>query len=444
MSGFKDTTDKKGKETMKSNIVTMTDSYKMTHFAQYPENTQKVYSYFEARKGAKFDKTVFFGLQYLLKEYLEGTVVTKEDVDAAEKIAAVHFGNPDIFQRKRWDYIIEKYDGRLPVEIKAVPEGTPVPVDNVLMTVENTDPNCFWLTNHLETMLTWVWHPSTVATLSRETKGIIKAYLEKSADNLNLLPFKLHDFGFRGVSGREAAGLGGAGHLVNFMGTDTIHAMEVAMKYYYANLNTLAFASDSYDIFNAAENILGEELKEQVLTRDGVTVVRPDSGDPVSTVMKLLEILGKKFGTDINEKGYLELNPKVRLIWGDGIDIEGITSILEAMVSNTWSADNITFGMGGGLLQKVNRDTQRFAFKCSAQKRDGVWYDIQKTPIDMSKASKKGKLALIKLEGAHGSAYKTLQECDGPVKGDLLETVFKNGEIVKEWTFDEIRDNAKL
>ena len=467
----------------KTNIVTMTDSYKMGHWQQYPEGTEYVYSYFEARNGAKFDETTFFGLQYLLKEYLEGTVVTTEKIDFAEKLAKVHFGNDYIFNRSRWDYIVEKWDGKLPVRIKAVPEGTPVPVNNVMMTVENTDPNCYWLTNHLETMLTWVWHPSTVASLSRTTKQMIAKYLQETADNLDGLPFKLHDFGFRGVAGNEAARLGGAGHLVNFMGTDTVGAMELALMYYDADINSLAFSvpatehsvmtslgeegeadmykrvldkyptgilsvvSDSYDIYRATAKYVGEYFKEEILNRDGVFVVRPDSGDPVETVMRLLYILMDKFGGEVNSKGYKVLNPKVRLIWGDGINLEGITQILEAMKEEFWSADNIVFGMGGGLLQKVNRDTQRFAFKCSAQCRNGVWYDIQKTPLDESKKSKAGKLALIKegdvyrtIESVQPELYSTLYE----VTGDVLETVFLNGEIVKEYTFDEVRKNASL
>jgi len=465
----------------KKNIVTMTDSYKMGHWQQYPENTEVVYSYFEARKGAKFDETTFFGLQYLLKEYLEGQVVTTEKIDFAEKLAAIHFGNDYVFNRARWDYIVEKHDGKLPVRIKAVAEGTPIPVDNVLMTVENTDPECYWLTNHLETMLTWVWYPSTVATLSRSVKKMVAKYLEETADNLDGLPFKLHDFGFRGATCNEAARLGGAGHLLNFLGTDTVGAMELALMYYDADINSLAFSvpatehsvmtslgekgeadmfkrildkyptgtvsvvSDSYNIYQAVEKYVGGYFKEEILNRDGVFVVRPDSGDPVSTVMKLLYILSDKFGYTVNTKGYKVLNPSTRIIWGDGINKDGIDSILNEMKNENWSTDNICFGMGGGLLQKdVNRDTQRFAFKCAAQKRGGVWHDVQKMPIDKSKASKKGKLALIKLEGAHGSTYKTLQECDGPVEGDLLETVFLNGEIVKEYTFDEIRANAAL
>jgi nicotinamide phosphoribosyltransferase len=472
---------------MKKNIVTMTDSYKMGHWQQYPDGTEYVYSYFEARNGAKFDETVFFGLQYLMLEYLEGVVVTKEKIDFAEKLAQKHFGNDYIFNRDRWDYIVEKHGGKLPVRIKAVPEGMPVPVNNVMMSVENTDPNCYWLTNHLETMLTRVWHSSTVASLSRTTKKMIVQFLKETADSLDGLPFKLHDFGSRGVSSAESAGIGGAGHLVNFLGTDTVEAMEFAMYYYDADLDSLAFSvpatehsvmtslgedgeadmykrvldkyptgilsvvSDSYDIYRATAKYVGEYFKDDILQRDGIFVVRPDSGDPVETVMRLLYILGDKFGDTKNSKGYRVLNPKVRLIWGDGIDFEGIKSILTAMKAEFWSADNIVFGMGGGLLQKINRDTQRFAFKCSAQCRNGEWYDIQKKPLDESKKSKAGKLAFVPLrlvvyddKGNFTKQYTTVENCMKDDPYDILETVFLNGEIVKKYTFDEVRENASL
>lgn len=460
----------------KKNIVTMTDSYKLTHHAMYQPDTEYVYSYFEARKGAKFDYTTFFGLQYLLKEYLVGTVVTKEKIDFAEKIASIHFGNDKIFNRERWDYIVNEHDGKLPVRIKAVPEGMCIPINNVLMTVENTDPNCYWLTNHLETMLTWVWHPTTVATLSRNIKEMIAKYLEETADNLDGLPFKLHDFGFRGVSSNESARLGGAGHLVNFMGTDTIGAMELALMYYDADINSLAFSvpasehsvmtalgeegesdvykrileqyptgivsvvSDSYDIYRAVEKYIGEYFKEEILNREGVFVVRPDSGDPIEVTMRLLYILSDKFGYEVNTKGYKLLNPKVRIIYGDGVSKDGIDNILKTMKSEFWSADNICFGMGGHLLQCINRDTMRFAFKSSMQIRNGISYDIQKKPLDNTKASKKGRLALVKRNGE----YQTIEEVKNIIPDDILVTVFENGELIKEYTFKEIRNNAKL
>jgi nicotinamide phosphoribosyltransferase len=167
---------------MKTNICVLSDSYKLNHWNQYPLGTQAVYSYFEARKGAKFDETVFFGLQYILKQFLVGEVVTQEKIEAAAKLCKAHFGNESYFNREGWEYILNKHDGKLPVLIKAVPEGTPVPVNNVMITVENTDINCFWLTNFLETVLSQVWYPCTVATLSREVKKLEKKYLIKNSD----------------------------------------------------------------------------------------------------------------------------------------------------------------------------------------------------------------------------------------------------------------------
>jgi len=156
------------------NICTLTDSYKLGHHQQYPPGTQRVYSYFESRLGAKFPETVFFGLQYIMKRYLAGQVVTREKIEKAARLSAAHFGNDSIFNRDMWEHILAKHDGRLPVRIKAVQEGTPVPVGNVMMTVENTDEdNCWALTNHLETILTHVWYGSAVATLSREVKKML-------------------------------------------------------------------------------------------------------------------------------------------------------------------------------------------------------------------------------------------------------------------------------
>ena len=452
-------------------IITLTDSYKLTHHPMYVEGTEYVYSYFEARPGAKFPFTVFFGLQYLLTQ-LEGIVVKKEDIDYAEKLAALHFGNDKIFKRERWDYILEHHNGKLPIEICAVPEGTVVPINNILMTVVNTDPKCFWLTNHLETFLSHVWAPTTVATLSKTCKNLFNEFLTKTGSNLVGINFMLHDFGMRGTSSMETAGICGAGHLVNFMGTDTIIAMEYAHKYYEADLATLAYSvpasehsvmtalgedgepkiiehlldtyptgilsivSDSYDIYRCVREYYGKQFKEKILARDGKLVVRPDSGDPIQVVINLLEALGTIFGITTNKKGYQVLNPKVGLLWGDGLDIYKIEEILSAMKTHKWAAENIVFGMGGGLLQKINRDTQRFAFKSSAQCRNGIWYDVYKQPIDTTKVSKKGKLKLVKDNGT----FLTVNQNDP--RQDLLIPIFRNGEILKRWTFDEIRKKS--
>src|SRR5260221_9707305 len=201
-----------------SNPLLLTDSYKVSHYRQYPPGTERVYSYFESR-GGEFPEVVFFGLQYYLAKYLEGSVVNQQDIEEADEFYRLHFGS-DVLNRQGWEHIVHAHQGRLPVVIRAVPEGTPVPVSNVLMTIENTDPTCYWLTNWLETLLVQVWYGSTVATQSRQMKKVVLRYLEETGDP-SLVYFKLHDFGFRGVSSVETAGVGGAAHLVNFKGTGT-------------------------------------------------------------------------------------------------------------------------------------------------------------------------------------------------------------------------------
>lgn len=465
---------------MNKNICLTTDSYKLNHWNQYPKNTEIVYSYFECRKGAKFAETPFFGLQYILKNHLEGVVVTRENIEKAARLCKAHFGSEKYFNREGWEHILNAWGGKLPVVIKAVEEGTVVPINNVLMTIENVGGvKTAWLTNFLETILSQVWYPITVAALSREVKVNIKEYLDLTSDG-GLLQFGLHDFGFRGASSWETAGIGGAAHLVNFLGTDTVVAMEVAMNYYNAQLEGLAFSvaatehsvmtalgrdgeatvvenllneyptgilsvvADSYDIYNFVDNFVGNKFKNRILERDGVFVVRPDSITPThqtpeEEMVWIVESLWRNIGGTVNSKGYKLINPKVRVLWGDGIDLDGIKKILYAVTKAGFATENIAcFGMGGGLLQKVNRDTQRCAFKSSAQYRNGQWYDIFKNPKDVSKASKKGKLKLTKIDGK----FVTVNEND-PGE-DYLKVVFTHGVIVKEIDFDTVRKNAEL
>lgn len=450
----------------------LSDSYKISHYKQYPSGTTQIYSYFESR-GGKFPDVTFFGLQPILRQYLEGIVVTTEKIDEAEKLYSKHFTDPKLFYRKGWEYILEKHDGKLPVRIKAVAEGTSIPYSNVMLTIENTDANCFWLTNFLETLLVQVWYGSTVATQSRHIKKLILKFLNETGDP-SLIDFKLHDFGFRGVSSVESAAVGASAHLVNFKGTDTIAGLSFIQDFYntddvvgfsipaaehstitawgkeheadaYKNMleqypeGLVAVVSDSYDIYNACSAIWGRELKEAVLKRNGTLVIRPDSGEPVEVILKVMNILGDQFGYEVNAKGYKVLNPKVRVIQGDGVNYESIGDILEALKKNNWSADNIAFGMGGGLLQKLDRDTEKFAFKCSNATVNGEERAVFKDPVtDTGKRSKRGKLKLIFENGT----YKTVNAND--LGEDLLQTVFENGRMIKQFTFEEVRKNASL
>ena len=455
---------------MQPNIILLTDSYKVSHYKQYPAGTTQIYSYFESR-GGQFENLTFFGLQNYLIEYLAGQVVTQAKINQAEKLFSAHFGDKKLFNKAGWKYILKEHKGYLPVRIKAVPEGMVIPTHNVIMTVENTDPNCFWLTNFLETLLVQMWYPCTVATISREVKLLITKYLEQTGDP-ETIDFKLHDFGFRGVSSVEGAGIGGAAHLVNFMGTDTVVALTFIQEYYgtdeifgysipaaehstitswgqahevdaYRNMlrqypeGLVAVVSDSYDVYYACEKLWGEVLKEEILGRNGTLVVRPDSGVPKDVVLKCVEILGDKIGFSINEKGYKVLNPKIRVIQGDGVNYESIGEILENLKIHGWSADNVGFGMGGALLQKVHRDTQKFAFKCSCATVNGEDRDVFKDPItDHGKRSKKGRLKLVYENGQYQT--KALYEAGE----DILQTVFENGVILQEIDFEVIKANS--
>ena len=344
---------------------------------------------------------------------------------------------------------------------------------------------CYWLTNYMETLLVQVWHPMTVATNSREQKKVIANELTATGCGLEGLAFKLHDFGFRGVSSVESAATGGAGHLVNFMGTDTMAGYICARQYYdepmagfsipaaehstitswgkegevdaFRNMLTqypeglVAVVSDSFDIFKACEELWGGELIEMVKSRKGTLVVRPDSGDPATIVVQVLESLGKKFDVSTTDTGHKLLPEYLRVIQGDGVSLESLKEILANMTKHGWAADNLAFGSGGALLQKLNRDTQKCAFKCSEIVVNGVVREVFKDPItDPGKKSKKGRLSLqmtvypgsqaeMEEQGIFGkfkpelvgtSAIMTICEGKGDPAKDMLVECYKDGEVM--------------
>ena len=453
------------------NIILDTDSYKFSHWKQYPPNTTWMFSYLESR-GGEYDETVFFGLQYILKKYLSSKI-TKEMVEEAQEVSIAH-GEP--FNYEGWMYIVNELKGNIPIKIRAVREGSVVPVKNVLMTVESTDPKVFWIVSWFETLLMRVWYPITVATQSYKIKKVIRSYLDRTSDEPEKeISFKLHDFGSRGVSSKESAEIGGLAHLVNFMGTDTVVALVAGRKYYnepmpgfsipaaehstitmwgkenetkaYENMidqyskGMYAVVSDSYDLYNAVENIWGGTLRYKVQTSGGTLIVRPDSGNPPDVVLKTVQLLEKKFGSTLNSKGYKVLD-NVRVIQGDGINQESIVEILENLIKNGYSASNIAFGMGGALLQKVNRDTQKFAFKCSAAIVNDKLVKVFKDPVtDSGKKSKAGVLDLV--YGAGGEYSTVVLDKPGRHSNSVLELVFENGAIHNSLTLSEIRKNSE-
>src|SRR6202163_3007371 len=283
-------------QSLRLNPILNTDSYKLTHWWQYPPDTRHIYSYVESR-GGMFDETLMAMLQYIVQSNFAGQVFTMQDVEEARRIAHAHFQrHPQSFNCDGFKSLYAKHGGRLPLRIRAVKEGRVVKSHNALITIENTDPEFYWLTNWAETVLLQVWYPITVATLSRAIKQIIGEALVRTGDP-SLLPYKLHDFGFRGVSSRESAAIGGAAHLFNFLGTDTLAAIELLQQYYAADMpgfsipasehstitawgrehevqvyenmldnapeGVLACVSDSYNIFDAVRNLWGGKLRDK-------------------------------------------------------------------------------------------------------------------------------------------------------------------------------------
>ena len=455
---------------MKNNIILNTDSYKSSHWLQYPAGTKFVSSYVESR-GGRWDKTVFFGLQALIKEYLT-TPITQGMIDEAEEIFLGH-GEP--FNREGWEYILNKHNGYMPVEIKALKEGTVISTRNALIQIVNTDENCPWVTSYLETLiLRSGWYATTVATLSYHIKQDIIKGLNTSADDpAAVINFMLNDFGSRGVSSYESSALGGLAHLVNFMGSDNIAAIVAARRFYdckmagfsipaaehstitswgrenevaaYRNMiqqfapnKILAVVSDSYDIYNACKHLWGGSLKDEVINSGARVVVRPDSGDATTVPVKCVEILMEKFGYTVNSKGFKVLPTYIRVIQGDGINQDSIKEIIKNMLAAGYSLENVCFGMGGGLLQQLDRDTLKFAMKCSAIMIGDTWQDVYKDPIDdKGKASKKGVLAVVKYDVT--GEYITIRAKELSGRKNYLEPVYRNGEVLRTQTLDEIR-----
>lgn len=462
-----------------SNPILLADSYKLTHDRQYPKGTEYVYSYVEARgtQIAGVEETVFFGLQGFLKSFLS-VPITQAHVDQAARFAEAHGVT---FNREGFQYIVDTYNGYWPVEIKAAPEGMPVALRNPLLTIVNTDPACYWVTSFLETaLLRACWYGTTVATVSRTCKRMIADAMALSCDDPTAkLPFMLHDFGARGASSFETAAIGGAAHLVNFMGTDTMVGIGYADAYYgsgvcgfsipasehstmtswgrsfeeeaYANMveqfgkpgALFAVVSDSYNLEDALRKLWGGALKGKVEASGGTLVVRPDSGDPATVVCETIETLMECYGFRVNGKGYRLLPDCIRVIQGDGISVGSLPGIIDALLARGLSLDNVAFGMGGGLLQQVNRDTFKFAMKCSAAYVKGYWRDVYKDPAgDTGKRSKAGRVTTVAT--ADGTQATRLVGRLSTGDTELLVPVWRNGELLVDDMFETIRERAAL
>lgn len=468
-------------------LILATDSYKISQWLQYPEGYTNMYSYIESRGGEHPD-AMFFGLQIFIKKYLLQPI-TKQDVEFAKIMMDAHLG-PDIFNYEGWMSIVEKFDGNLPIRIRAVKEGSVIPVKNALVTVENTEEGYGWLTSYLETsLLREVWYATTIATYSYECKKVIYDYLLKTSDDPDAnITFALHDFGYRGVSSDESAQTGGLAHLINFKGSDTMAALVAACEYYnatgpvgysviaaehstmcanadaenkndyksaermvgileerqkkYGGFNIVAAVADTYDVYRFAKQFIGTDLKERIINSGGRFVVRPDSGNPEIVPVTIVKLLMETFGYTINSKGYKVLPSCIRVLQGDGINLQSIKNICRNASLEQLSIENFVFGCGGKLLQAHDRDEMKFAMKGSAIKVNGIWKDIFKDPItDSGKQSKKGRITTVRDLNSGKIYTKRINEMLSNEE-DLLYTYFENGQLTIDLDFESVRANA--
>ena len=454
-------------------IAVMTDSYKAGHFMMYPD-ALKMVAYGEFRAGFGGDKEdtriVAYGIRYLIENFVSKQW-TQKDVDDAALFYSTHnapFFTDYPFPKDLFSKFVNENNGYFPVKMQALLEGTVIHAHVPVYQITAEAPYAKLVT-FLETLLTWVWYPSTVATLSRRARDAVEDAFEKSVDGGKespLLGSKLHDFGFRGCTGAEQAIIGGCAHLLNFEGSDTMaaayyaqftlnngkpvamsvpasehsvmtawatekEAIEVMIDRFGGGNGVLSIVMDSYDYVHALEEILPAVASKKI-AKGGFLVLRPDSGDPAEAVLQGLAAGEKVFGVDVNQKGYKVVRG-CGVIQGDGINLATMKLILEAVLKAGYSAQCVTFGMGGGLLQKVNRDTMSFATKLShITYADGRSRAVMKCPkTDASKFSLPGILQ-VRRDNGIPTVYQVADNGAGRVfseEENLLKVVYDKGPV---------------
>ncbi len=469
----------------KHNPLLATDVYKMGHMEQYAPNCTKVYSYLIARSDKTFDKTVFFGLQYYLKEYLSIKLTPEMGEEFLKYRKMILGSNSENVEKQIRELCLLGY---FPLEIKAVDEGTVMPVRNVLMTMTNTNPDFHWVVGFTESLILKIWYSITVASCCYKYKQLVDDFYEQTVDKsiMFLKDFSVHDFGYRGDTSEEGAAISGAAHLLSFMGSDTVPALPFIEYFYNADTSKpvmlsvpasehsvmcsfgkehefeafenmlrlypsgiVSIVSDTFDVYKVLTDF-AERLKPEILRREGKVVFRPDSGNPEYIICGdpnaaegsnewkgAIRLLDEKFGSSLNDKKYKVLNPKVGLIYGDGMYFDRYERTLERMKEMGYASSNLVIGVGG-ILRNHSRDTLGFAIKATYVEVNGEHREIEKDPItDKGKRSHKGFLQLNQDDGMN---FVTIDMCnEQQEKGGLLKTVFKNGQLTHEQSFEEIK-----
>jgi nicotinamide phosphoribosyltransferase len=488
---------------MRVSPILLKDGYKVGHKFQYPQGTTLVYSNLTPRKSRSHEvnEIVFFGLQYFIKEYLirqfDEEFFRRPKAEVIKEYARRmdnYLGKDSI----TYQHIADLHDlGYLPLEIKALPEGSLVPMRVPIFTIKNTQPAFFWLTNMLETVMSAIlWKPCTSATTAFEYLQTFTRYARETVgEDLGFIPWQGHDFSFRGMSGIEDAVMSGAGHLLSFSGTDTIPAIDFLETYYRADCEKeliggsvpatehsvmcmgtqdgevrtferliedvypagiVSIVSDTWDFWQVITEFL-PELKDKILARNGKVVIRPDSGDPVKIIIGdedarprspeykgAIECLWETFGGTVTSKGYKLLDGHIGLIYGDSITTERQVAILEGLKKKGFASYNVVLGIGSYTYEYVTRDTFGFAMKATYGEVNGIGRDIFKDPKtdDGTKKSAKGLMQVYRDPATGKLALK--DQCTWEEEGQgELKTVFRDGKLMVDWTLGEIRERVK-
>jgi nicotinamide phosphoribosyltransferase len=491
---------------MLQNPLFAIDFYKVDHRRQYPEGTTEIYSNFTPRSVihnhnllSDFDnKVVVFGIQHFLIDFLYSRFKfgffnkpVKEVIEAYKDMVMTALGLED-FDCSHIEALHNL--GYLPICIKALPEGSRCPIGVPVLTIVNTLPEFFWLTNYLETIISAsLWKPMTVATIAFEFKRLLTQYARKTGADESFIPYQIHDFSFRGMSGWDDASICGAAHLALFQGTDSISAIDLANRMYfaaetvscvgssvpatehsvmccngidgeYATIKRLitevypegivSIVADSYNFWEVLDVILPSLYKE-IMSRSGKVVIRPDSGNPVGIICGdffaaegtpanrgALRMLWDTFGGSINPEGYKVLSPRIGLIYGDSITVDRARLILQIMEEMKFASSNIVFGVGSFSYQYVTRDTFGFAMKATSAVINGERRTIFKNPkTDNGKKKSAKGLLMVGLDLETGS-YTLSEDVSAYTEKDgFLQIVYNNGIMENCTDLCEIRHN---
>lgn len=481
----------------------LTDGYKVGHIRQYPPHTTRVYSNWTNR-GSRLpdvDHVVHFGLQAFCQEFLVEAFApffAAEEDEVCEEYQRVmdSYLGPDSVTTDHIRALHRR--GYLPLRFRAVPEGTLVPLRVPSFTIENTEPEFFWLVNYIESALSaQVWHPSTTATIALQYRHLLDEAALRTTGSTTGVDFQGHDFSFRGQTSIAAASASGAGHLTSFLGTDSIPSLEWIRRYYPGEnglvaasvpatehsvmcaggqdteeetfrrllqtypTGVLSVVSDTWDLWAVLTRIL-PSMRDEILQRDGKLVVRPDSGNPVDIIcgeleaadlsarrsagdplrpahIGVVELLWEEFGGTVNERGFKELDSHVGAIYGDSITLERARAIIERLEAKGFASTNVVFGIGSFTYQYVTRDTFSSAIKATWAEVDGVGRDLMKDPITDSgtKRSATGRLAVLRDE--HGELTLIERATAAQEESSELEVVWEDGRPVRSQSFADVR-----